>query len=96
MCLGQFSLHAEIRFEVRFKKSVASQKTVRTWREGECRSPGTGCLPPWQTNPPIWLVMSEDGAGEDNREHRRLSTNNVSMCLQAKLTVFKHSMTGSN
>lgn len=36
--------------------------------------------------PPIWLVISEDGAAEDNEMVR---SNRVSMCLQEKLTVSK-------
>lgn len=55
-CLGQSPLLAEIRF----KKWL---QTVRKWSEGACRSPGTGCLPPWQTNPPPpsgwWSVRME-------------------------------------
>lgn len=48
------------------------QKTVKTWREGETESrshPDTGCLPPWQTIPPIWrLVVSEDEAGRGRQQ----------------------------
>lgn len=35
------------------------------------------------------LVVSEDGAG-DNREHKRVRANIVSMCLQKKLAAFKY------
>lgn len=89
MCLGQFSPRADIRFHKSVASMPQSQKTVKTRREGECRSPGMGCLPPWQTNPPNWLVISADEAGEGNRELKMVRADIVSMCLQAKLTVFK-------
>lgn len=97
----RFCLHGEIRV----KKSVASpsrpQKTVRTWREGKTESrshPGTGCLPPWQTNPPIWrLVVSEDelgrggqqGAQEGGEEYCVLVLTSKTNCIQVYITVIK-------
>ena len=82
-----------LRGEIRVNKCAASpshpQKLVRMRREAQPRShPGSGCLPLWQTNPPIWmLVVSEDGAGEeDNRQHERVRVrvNIVSMCFPGK------------
>lgn len=88
MCLGQFCLRGEIRV----KKSVASpfrrQRTMRTQTDGKTESrshTGTGCLPLWQTNPPIWrlLITRMEMKREDKRAWRRVRTNTVSLCLQA-------------
>lgn len=86
-----------MRGEIRVKKSVASpfrpQRTMRTQTDGKTESrshPGTGCLPLWQTNPPIWrlVITRMEMKREDKKGMKEGEDQHCVLVFTSKQTVF--------